>query len=119
MMTITRGVDAIARSVFEAKHSADPRYETEDWRILIGSAARLHLQAEAPKEPMIVGRHFYPPSPDGHLTERGYVDHLTVLGVPVVEDPRGPLWQWRLTDGEGLTIAWGEWPNPDAVDPHP
>jgi hypothetical protein len=111
-LDLTPGVQDLALKIFDVLRASDPRIDVcASYRVLIGSAAHLALTVEAPQQPMIVGRHFLGGT-DEAIEARGYVDRYYVLGIPVHEDREGPLWQWRVVDEGGLTITWGEWPQP-------
>lgn len=100
----------IAEAVFAAKQEANREQYVPDqqlraaWAIYMGSRAFQVLRF-TPGQEMIIGRRFYTGE---SVRERGRVDQWSVLGVPVVEDPRGPLDMWRLAEADGTTIAYGD-----------
>jgi hypothetical protein len=115
-------VSNLAQAVFTAVHADRSRnednarratsYYSAVWTIYAGS--RVHAKLKANGQDMVVGYTWTERSPGAstdttrRLRERGRVDYWTVLGVPVIEDPRGPLGLWRLAESDGLTIVWGE-----------
>lgn len=95
------------RSKVIAETGRDPRPEMERWQWRFGPAARQALlyQVDWVKPDYKVGRRWA----DGRIDViRGVVQHDHIMGVRFNVDPLGPPKQWRLLDGEGATLAWGE-----------
>lgn len=102
----------IALKVWTAQHedqSGGPErrrtgYYRSVWTVFIGPRAYALLRTVPDAQQVVVGRYW----PTGPERGQGVLDRWTVMGVPVTEDPKGPLDLWRLADGDGTTIVWGE-----------
>lgn len=97
----------------QGPHTARAGYYGAVWTIFMGSAAFARLAA-LPGTEMVVGRTFTEPYGDTRIItrrvrERTTVSRWTMLGIPIREDPNGPLDMWRVAEATGETVVWGEW----------
>lgn len=97
----------VARTSDAATHPGGRgfNYYKDVWTLFFGPRAMAVLTTVPDAQQVVVGRSWWP---DGHERHRGRLDRWEVMGVPVVEDHNGPLDLWRLAEGDGTTITWGE-----------